>query len=560
MGIRFLLIDENRKFFSLISDIFDVTGHKLLVALDEQKARELLDATSFDIILMELKHLNFWLETIKAGKFPIPVFFIDKYEDAEKLKALGFTDLNFILLPFNPLDLLTKAVWLNRGETDPKHLPLIGPVNLLLHLLRRGISSIMSLKASEKSCSIYIKEGQIVGTSCPIEDIKDILVFDDIRIELFPYAGKSYPEEGSSNTEEFFRKLFSETAILTQDKVQKPVSLPKKADLTQPVELGKGLFWVGVQDSKFLLHSNVYLRIYEREDVKIPILINTGTLEDYAQVKAKIEEILSTIDIIKAVVLLDSGAHECATILSMLQSSPKLQVITSMNVAKWLNKSGVPMSRIRLVENLPGMKIKLSTGDVLRILPIPFVPYKGTFALYEEGTGFLFTSHLFSSLRTPEEFSLSEDPNIEDVVLYASLSMPCSKAVYNALEVLEGLRISKVFPAWGNPLSENAFRMALNSLKTMKIGIDIPSAPDKSFYIQALNQIIANMNEDGFLKIKAELEKYMYFEDGTIKDTLIHANALPSLFIASMRSAGFDPVLIKRAISELLHKGIAIDL
>ncbi|SNZ11406.1 hypothetical protein [Hydrogenobacter hydrogenophilus] len=561
MGIRFLLLDEDRKFFSLISDIFDVTGHKLLVALDEQKAKDLLDATSFDIILMELKHLNFWLDTIRAGKYPIPMFFIDKYEDAEKLRALGFTDLNFVILPFNPLDLLTKAVWLNRGEVEPRQLSLIGPVNLLLHLLRRSASSIMSLKASEKNCSIYIKEGQIVGTTCDLQALREILTFEDVKIELFPYTGESYPEEGSLGNEAFFTSLFLPAFIFTQDKVQdKTFSLPKKADLTQPVELERGLFWVGVQDSSFLLHSNVYLRIYEREDIKIPLLINTGTLEDYAQVKAKIEEILSTMDIIKAVVLLDSEPKACATILSMLQSSPKLQVITSISVAKWLNKSGVPMSRIRLVESLPDMKLKLSTGDVLRIVPTPFSPYKGTFALYEEETGFLFTSHLFSSLRTPEEFSLFEDPDVEDVVLYASLSMPCSRVVHKALEGVEGLRISKVFPAWGNPLGENTFRMALKSLKTAELGTDLPASIDESSCFEVINRIIAQLNESEFIKVKEELEKYVYFENGTIKDTLIHANALPNLFIASMRSVGIDPALIKHVIRELFYKGITIDL
>jgi len=561
MGIRFLLLDEDRKFFSLISDIFDVTGHKLLVALDEQKAKDLLEATSFDIILIELKHLNFWLNTIKAGKYPIPMFFIERYEDTEKLKALGFTDLNFVLLPFNPLDLLTKAVWLNRGEVEPKQLSLIGPVNLLMHLLRRSASFIMSLKASEKNCSIYIKDGQIVGTTCDLQDLREILAFEDIKIELFPYTGESYPEEGSLGNEEFFTSLFLPAFLFTQDKVQdKALSLPKKADLTQPIELEKGLFWVGVQDSKFLLHSNVYLRIYEREDVKIPLLINTGTLEDYAQVKAKMEEILSTIDIVKAVILLDSGAHEYATILSILQSSPKLQVITSMNVAKWLNKSGVPMSRIRLIDSLPGMKLKLSTGDVLSIIPTPFSPYKGSFMLYEEETGFLFTSHLFSSLRAPEEFSLFDDPDVDDVVLYASLSMPCSKAVHKVLESLENLPISKVFPAWGNPFSENTLRIALKSLKTAEVGTDLPTSIDENSYFEVINRILAQLDESEFLKVKEELERYVYFEDHTIKDTLINISALPDLFVAVMRSTGINPAFTKHAIRELFYAGILVNL
>ncbi|WP_340695076.1 hypothetical protein [Hydrogenobacter thermophilus] len=559
MSIRFLLLDEERKFFSFVSDIFDVTGHKLLVALDEQKAKDLLDATSFDILLAEIKHFNFWLDTVKGGKYLIPIFLLENYEDAEKLKALGFTDLNFVLLPFNPLDLLTKAVWLNREEFESKVLSSIGPMNLLLHLLRRRASSIMTLDNNSKKCSIYLRDGQVSGTTCEIDDLKEILSSTDIKIELFPYTGENYLEEGFGGNEEFFSKIFSQYTYAPQEKVTKKASLlPKGVDLTQPVELYKGLFWVGLCDDKFLLHFNSYLRVYEKEDVKVPLLINAGSPRDYVQIRTKIEEILSTTDIIKAVVVLSS--YEYANSMSMLQSNPKLQIITSLSIAKQLYQLGIPTSRIRVAESLPDMKLKLSTGDTLRIIPVPFAPEKGSFMIYEEETGFLFTSHIFSSLCTPQEFSLFEDPNIEDVTLYMALSMPCSRSIYKALDFIEDLRVSKVFPTYGNPIDGETLKEVIKALRTTDAGIDLPSLMDEGFYLQALNKVLAKLKEEmaegELLSLKAEFEKYAYLEDLTIKEALVSPSALVGLFIASMQYIGVDPYLIKRTIKELFYEGV----
>ncbi len=559
MGIKFLMLDEERKYFSLVSDIFDVTGHKLLVALDEQKAKELLNATSFDVFLADIKHFNFWVSIIKEGKYALPIFFLEDYEDAQKLKALGFTDLNFVPLPFNPLDLLTKAVWLNKEEYDPNMLSSIGPVNLLVQLLRRSASSIITLNSGTKKCGIFMKEGRVLGSTCQMETLKEVLASEEVKIELFPYTGEDYLEESFTGNEEFFSGIFSAFSPSLQER-EEFVAIPKVANLAEPIELYRGLFWVGVCDSKSLTHLNCYLRIYEKGDVKIPILINAGTSRDYVQIRIKIEEVLSTVEIIKALFLLGSGPYEHANVLSMLQNNPKLQVITSLSVAKELNQLGVPMSRIRLVESLQDMKLKLSTGDTLRIIPTPFAPERGSFMVYEEESGFLFTSQLFSSLCTPDEFSLFEDPKVEDVMLYASLRMPCSRVVYKALDTLKDLRISKVFPIYGNPINQEALGEIIKSLRTADMGIDLPSTADESFYLQAINRVIAklkeNMEEDEFSSLKAELEKYVYLENDAVKEAFVSYSALPEILVVSMQYAGINPRFIKQALKELFYQGV----
>jgi hypothetical protein len=46
--MKFLLFDKEKKLYPIFGDILDITGHKLLVALDEKKAKDLLKAVSPD--------------------------------------------------------------------------------------------------------------------------------------------------------------------------------------------------------------------------------------------------------------------------------------------------------------------------------------------------------------------------------------------------------------------------------------------------------------------------------------------------------------------------------
>ncbi|MFN3813200.1 MAG: hypothetical protein ACK4SM_01070 [Aquificaceae bacterium] len=562
MGVKFLLLDEERRFFPLVSDIFDVTGHKLMVSLDEVKAKELLNAVQFDVVLLEKKHFNFWMDMIKEGKYALPIFLIEDYEYAQKLKDMGFVDLNYILLPFNPLDLLTKAVRLSRLEKEPKTLSSLGPINTLVHLLKLNISTVMKLYNDSTACSLYIKEGEVLGSSCHISALKFLFTSGDTSIELLPYTDEEYLEELFSGSWDLFSRVVFTEETLTIPAVKETPPTLKKIDLNQPVEIRTGVFWVGVPDKKSLLQSNSYLRIYEKGDIRVLFLIHAGGPNEYARIRAKVEEIISSMEMIKAVVVMGYDPYDYMNAITMLQSNPKLQLITSFDIASILVQAGIPLPRVRLIEGLPNMKLKLATGNTISLIPIPFLPGKGSYMLYEEDTGFLFSSHLFSSFSTPEDFFLDKNPDVEDVIMYVSLNMPCSKALQRVLKVLYKLDISTVFPLYGNPIKGELLRDLIQLMQKTNVGVDMISTVNKELYIKKVSEILDDLRRDleegTFLNLKEELENYAYFEEHGLKDMLTFPGSFSKLLLNSMKSAGVEPSLIKKVLKELFRNELLL--
>ncbi|MDT7911143.1 MAG: hypothetical protein RQ827_03320, partial [Thermocrinis sp.] len=67
--MKFLLFDKEKKLYPIFGDILDITGHKLLVALDEKKAKDLLKAVPPDFLILRWKDRDFFRELLKEGYF-----------------------------------------------------------------------------------------------------------------------------------------------------------------------------------------------------------------------------------------------------------------------------------------------------------------------------------------------------------------------------------------------------------------------------------------------------------------------------------------------------------
>jgi DNA-binding response OmpR family regulator len=112
--MKFLLFDKEKKLYPIFGDILDITGHKLMVALDEKKAKDLLKAVSPDFLILRWKDIDLFGELLKEGYFVVPMFLVEDYQQAEGLKKAGFSDFNILILPFNPLEFLNKTAKLYR--------------------------------------------------------------------------------------------------------------------------------------------------------------------------------------------------------------------------------------------------------------------------------------------------------------------------------------------------------------------------------------------------------------------------------------------------------------
>ncbi|MEN3028756.1 MAG: hypothetical protein ABDH29_06030 [Aquificaceae bacterium] len=565
MGILCLLLDKKKKYSSLLADIFGITGHRLLIALDEEKALELLKIASPEVVLLPVVDIAFWFKLLEMGKNLSPVFFLEKHEDMELVRRYGLREANCVVLPFNPMELLTKVVILNKEPREPAHLETIGPTSTLLKLMRLGATASIVVEGQENSCTLYMLDGVLVGSSCDTQELLKLLP-EDVKVRVEPYREYAHRMEWLfGNNWSFFSSLmqrYMPEVIPTPEEVPalQEVLAERGIDLDQPVELGKDFYWVGIQDREGLFQKNAYLRIYGRESIRVPILINLGTQQDYILIRTKLEQIVSSVNSIKGVVLFGSGVDEASGLLEFLQANQKASVITSLSIAQRLRSLGIPNSRIRTIESLPGGRLRLASGEVLRFIPTPFLPEPGSFVFLEEGRGYLFTGRFLSSLSTLEEFNPLKTASLEDILIYASSMVPSQEALNNFLRRGELDSLFSLYPMFGNPvLSEEEVRTLFSRLERLVVSDRSSQVYDRGHLLDVCESLIDFLKEhlevsemEAFLE---ELNQFLYLEKGKILQLFVEAHTLPSLILSVMHSRRLKPRLIKEALKHFYLSG-----
>ncbi|MCS7171090.1 MAG: hypothetical protein NZ851_02105 [Aquificaceae bacterium] len=570
MGVLCLLLDKKRQYSSLLADIFNITGHKLLIALDEEKALELLKMASPEAVLLSLEDLAFWLKILEMGYYPSPIFFLESHEDAEIIRKYGLREVNYVVLPFNPIELLTRVVNLSKSPQEPAHLETIGPTSTLLKLLRHGITSSMVMEGPNYSCAIYIENGVLKGSNCNVEELVKLMP-ENLKIWLEPYREEDLePTLVFANNWEFFGQLVSDykpetvmPQVMQEEALIATMESPTAAsvpDLDQPLELGDGFYWVGVQDKKGLFHKNAYLRIYGKDNIKVPILINMGTEQEYVLIRTKLEQVLGPVDVVKGIILMGSGIDESSGILGFLQGNKKAFVITSINIAQRLKALGIPQARIRTIETFPRSRLKLASGHVLRFIPTPFLPEAGSFAVLEEDTGRLFTGRLLSSLVTPEEFNPLKNAHVEDMLLYTNLIAPSQEALKVFLKRIEHDTVLSLYPMLGNPLnSEAETKWLLARLEGLTVVYRDIQSFDTYLILETCENLLkfleANLESPELNSFLEDLYQFAYIEDSKIIQVSVDIEALPSIIVGIMYSNNLNAKFIKEAIRHFYLSG-----
>ena len=548
MGVFCLLLDKKKQYFQLLADIFDVAGHKLLVALDEEKAKEFLEVSSPEVLLLSFEDRDFWFKLLEKEKYLLPIFFVDNQENAERIKEYGLTELNYVLLPFNPMELLFKMVNLSRDIRQQASLSRLGFINTLLKLLNYKRDLAISLKGKEEACTLYLSGGTVKGSNCNKEKFLRLIAEEGAIIELESLMEGEYPYT-YENTWDFLSKILS----YKEEEVVGTISVKEvytPIDLSQPIRLEENFYWIGSENKRSLFQKNVYLRIFEKDNISIPLLINIGGFQDYPIIRLKIEQIIGSMDIIKGLILLSSEIDEVSGIFNFLQSNYTAPIITSLSIANRLKESGVPQNRIRIIEALPERKLKLATGDVLSFVSTPFLPLAGSFMVLEENRGYLFTGRFLSSPCSIEEFNPKEEANIEDIVLYASLSIASKDTLMYNLKNLEMEKISSVYPMFGNPIiSKNTLMEVIEKLTSVHVN---PQKFEVKRFSEALDAVLSllkeSLEEEKFGAFVEEFNQFVYMEDGTILQSFVNMEDIPNLMINIMMSKNIASRHIKEAI------------
>ena len=559
--MKFLLFDKERKFYPVFGDILDITGHKLMVALDKKRTKDLLKAYSPDFLILRWKDLDLFWELIKEGYFVVPIFLVEDYQQAEELKKFGFSDFNILILPFNPLEFLNKSAKLYQTlESLYDNIPSdLGMMNLFIYLLSRNTSTGVFLSADGLSCEVYLKAGAVKGLSCSPEHFKEIIKSDNVSVKFLPYTEEAKLTTYFKNNAEFFSMLLEEV------QPQPSTAYSEVVQETQPsapsmLSLEEGLFLINSLDHEGLLQRNMYLRIYEKGDNYVSLLFNVLPYHRFSAAKDEIEKAIGKLENLRALFLMDLFPEDTPSILDLLNLVPRLYVITSLPIALSLIGLGVPEKRIKPVESFPDGLLNLGTGDVLRFIKTPFLPEKGSFVVFEEKTKTLFSSKLFSSYCLPEEYSADKTAKIERIVLYHRLNFSDNENAISLAQI-RLLNPSVIRPAFGNPILEGVDEV-IERISKQKNTFNLANLEDETLVLGLLSSILFEMEKripkEKYELILDELSEYVDVRAGAISNSFVDVKKLPELFIYTLHSAKVPPTVLLLTLERFLEAEIPV--
>ncbi len=559
MAIKFLLLDKERKFYSVFGDVLDITGHKLMVAFDEAKAVELLNVLSPDFLILNFKDINFFWDITKKGKFLLPIFLVEDYEQVEAIKQLGFSDFNILMLPFNPLEFLNKtAKFLRLSKSIKDTVPTnFGITNIILSLLSKQAYVSLLLQKENRVCEVFLKDGFVKGLSCTPAEFMEIIKMEDVSVSLFPYGSEANLNTYFKSNEEFF-SMFTLPSLEEVQEVAQEVRL--KIEGPGIFSISDGLFLLSFIDKNGLLQKNVYLRIYERDGLRIPMLFNLVPSQQFLTLKERVESFLGGLEHLRGLILMDLLPEDVQSIINLLSANPKLYIITSLPIALSLISLGVPEKRMKLIESLVDDTLNLGTGDTLRFVKVPFLPDKGSFVVFEENTKILFSSKLFSSYCLPEEYSPNSTAKEKMIMLYHSVNFPTLENSVSLARV-RLFNPTAIRPAFGNPILENVDEL-IDKISKHRVFFNQANLEDEPLILGLVNSILFEVKEE-FSKEKYEslldiLSEYAEVENGVVSKIFVDVRRFPELFFYILLSAKPTPKLLLSALYKFVKADIPL--
>ncbi len=233
----------------------------------------------------------------------------------------------------------------------------------------------------------------------------------------------------------------------------------------EPVELNKGIYWIGYYDSHDGLHCNPYL-IVEGDEV---VVIDSGSRTDFTTVMMKIIQTGIKPSNISALIYQHYDPDLCSSIphFEALIDRNDLKIISHTENNIFIKYYGVVSRRIN-IEQI-NYEYRFKTGRKLKFIPLPYLHSPGSFATYDEETGTLFSSDLFGYygsgfeliVRVKDQCHMCDDLDrcgrsciLKSLYDFHRRIMPCREALKYGINALRKYEISTLAPQHGSILNK----------------------------------------------------------------------------------------------------------
>ena len=108
-----LLAEDDKEIANLERDYLNMSGYEVVIAYDGEEAEKLLDGHKYDLLILDImmpKKSGYDLCREYRDKIDIPILMVTaKTESVDKIRGLGLGADDYIVKPFDPMELVARV-------------------------------------------------------------------------------------------------------------------------------------------------------------------------------------------------------------------------------------------------------------------------------------------------------------------------------------------------------------------------------------------------------------------------------------------------------------------
>lgn len=239
----------------------------------------------------------------------------------------------------------------------------------------------------------------------------------------------------------------------------------KNIDLSNPVQIADGIYWIGFHDKEAGLHCNPYLLI----DGDEAVLFDPGSVPHFPVVLSMVCKLVS-FDQITHIVVSHQDPDLCGAIPRFEELiygvGGECDISAHTRASVLISHYGVRSKFYNVDMN--GWKLTLKSGRTLEFIFTPYLHFPGAYMTYDSRSKILFSGDVFGAFSFDWNLFANEY-YLEAMKAFHENYMPGKNFVNKAMEKLEKLDIKIIAPQHGSIINKDAPRY-INALKDIECG------------------------------------------------------------------------------------------
>ena len=240
-------------------------------------------------------------------------------------------------------------------------------------------------------------------------------------------------------------------------------------DYSKAIEIAKDIYWVGVYVEDDVFQCHTYLIVDGDES----IIVDSGSMLEYEEVKAKIESVIDLKNI-KYIIVHHQDPDVCANIPAFEKAIQRddLLIVTHPRNITLIKHYGIKSSYYDIEKH----DYKLHTKNhSLLFLTTPYAHAPGAFVTYNQEHKILFSSDIFGGLENSWHFWANDD-YFKEITLFHEDYMPSQDILSYSLEKFKKLDLEMIAPQHGSLIKKRYIAPLIKKLENLKCGLYIENS------------------------------------------------------------------------------------